>query len=50
MTSEEQTYFDEQIKALRQKIDAGQFDRVWTTGRALTMEQAVEFALEENTE
>jgi tetratricopeptide (TPR) repeat protein len=45
MTSEEQTYFDEQINVLRQKIDAGQFDRIWTNGRALTMEQALEFAL-----
>ncbi len=45
MTSEEQAYFDEQINVLRQKIDAGQFDRIWTNGRALTMEQALEFAL-----
>jgi tetratricopeptide (TPR) repeat protein len=50
MTSEEQAYFDEQIKILRQKIDAGQFDRVWTSGRALTMEQALELALEANSE
>jgi hypothetical protein len=48
MTSEEQAYFDEQIKVLRQKLEARQFDRVWTTGRALTMEQALEFALGEN--
>jgi tetratricopeptide (TPR) repeat protein len=50
MTSEEQAYFDEQIKVLRQNIDARQFDRVWTTGRAQTMEQALAFALEEDTE
>jgi predicted ATPase/class 3 adenylate cyclase len=50
MTSEEQTYFEEQIRALRQKLEAGQFDRIWTNGRALTMEQALELALEENTE
>jgi tetratricopeptide (TPR) repeat protein len=50
MTLDEQTYFDEQIKALRQKIDAQQFDRIWTNGRALTMDQALELALEENTE
>ena len=48
MTSDEQRYFDEQIKDLRQKIDAQQFDRIWTNGRALTMEQALELALEEN--
>jgi tetratricopeptide (TPR) repeat protein len=48
MTSDEQAYFDEQIRVLRQKLDAGQFDRIWTDGRALTMEQALAFALEEN--
>jgi tetratricopeptide (TPR) repeat protein len=50
MTSDEQMYFDEQISVLRQKLDAGQFYRIWTNGRALTMEQALELALEENTE
>jgi tetratricopeptide (TPR) repeat protein len=49
MTSEEQTYFDEQIKVLRQTLDARQFDRIWSNGRALTMEQALEFALGEGT-
>jgi predicted ATPase/class 3 adenylate cyclase len=49
MTSEEQAYFDEQMDVLRQGMDAGQFKRIWTTGRALTMEQALGFALEENT-
>jgi tetratricopeptide (TPR) repeat protein len=47
MTSEEQTYFDEQIKVLHQKLDAPQFDRTWSNGRALTMEQAMELALAE---
>ncbi len=50
MTSEEQAYFDEQIRALRQKLQAQQFDRIWANGRNLTMEQALELALEENTE
>ena len=50
MTSEEQTYFDEQIRALRQKLETNQFDQIWTNGRALTMEQALELALEEHTE
>ena len=50
MTSEEQAYFDEQIKVLRQKIAAQQFNRIWTAGHALSMEQALAFALEENTE
>jgi non-specific serine/threonine protein kinase len=50
MTFEEQTYFYEQIRILRQKLDTPQFERIWTAGRALTMEQALAFALEENTE
>jgi hypothetical protein len=49
MTSEEQTYFDEQLNSLHQKLDALQFDQIWTSGRALTMDQALVFALEENT-
>ena len=49
MTSEEQIYFDEQINVLHQKLDSHQFDQIWTTGRALTMAQALAFALEENT-
>ena len=49
MTSEEQAYFDEQMDVLRQKMDAGQLKQIWSNGRALTMEQAVKFALEENT-
>ena len=50
MNPEEQTYFDEQINVLHQKLDAHQFNQIWTTGRALTMEQALEFALGENNE
>ena len=48
MTSEEGAYFDEQIDVLRQDMDPGQFERIWNSGRAMTMEQALGFALEEN--
>ena len=48
MTAEEQPYFDEQIQVLRQKLDTRQFDRIWSNGRALTMEQALDFALGED--
>ena len=34
---------------LRQDMDAGQFERIWNSGRALTKEQALGFALEETT-
>jgi hypothetical protein len=49
MTSEEQAYFEEQMDVLRQNVDTRQFEQIWNGGRALTMEQAVQFALEENT-
>ncbi|HSL28089.1 MAG TPA: tetratricopeptide repeat protein [Anaerolineales bacterium] len=45
MTSEEHMYFEEQLSALRQKLDAREFDLIWTNGHALTMEQALELAL-----
>ena len=50
MTSEEQIYFEEQINVLRQKLDPQRFRQIWATGHALTMEQALAFALEEDTE
>jgi len=48
VTSREQACFEEQIDVLRQDRNAGQVERVWNSGRALTMEQALGFALEEN--
>ncbi|HJR79677.1 MAG TPA: hypothetical protein VJ821_06365, partial [Anaerolineales bacterium] len=50
MTSEEQIYFEEQIGVLRQKLDPQRFHQIWATGRALTMEQALDFALGESNE
>ena len=49
MTSREQACFEEQMDVLHQNLEAGQFKQIWNSGRALTMEQAVGFALEENT-
>ena len=46
MTPDEQVYFDEQLKGLREKMDEIQFDSIWSKGQALTMEQAIEWALE----
>jgi tetratricopeptide (TPR) repeat protein len=45
MTPDEQTYFDGQLKSLREKTDVVKFDSAWSTGRALQMEQAIELAL-----
>ena len=46
MTPDEQAYFDEQLKGVREKVDATKFDSIWSKGRIMTMERAIEFALE----
>jgi tetratricopeptide (TPR) repeat protein len=50
MTPDEQIYFDKQLNMLREKLDSIQFDSIWSKGRVMTMEQAIEFALRENNE
>ncbi len=49
MTPDEQVYFDEQLKGLREKMDSMKFDSIWSRGHVMTIEQAIEFALEETT-
>ena len=46
MTPDEQIYFDEQLKGLREKMDSMKFDSAWSKGYAMTMEHAIELALE----
>ncbi len=46
MTPDEQVYFDEQLKVSREKMDLMQFDSAWSKGHIMTMEQAIELALE----
>ena len=46
MRPEEQIYFDEQLNDLRDEMNSIQFDSVWLRGHAMTMEQAIELALE----
>jgi len=46
MTPDEQVYFDEQLKGLREKMDERQFDSIWSKSHVMTMEQAIEFALD----
>jgi non-specific serine/threonine protein kinase len=50
MTPDEQIYYDEQLQCLREEIDSIQFEAIWTRGRAMTVEQAIEFALESTLE
>jgi len=46
MTPDEQLYFQEQLTNLREKMDENQFDSAWSKGHVMTMEQAIEFAVE----
>jgi len=48
MRPDEQTYFDEQLKYLHEKMDVAKFDSIWSEGHIMTMEQAIALALGEN--
>jgi tetratricopeptide (TPR) repeat protein len=48
MTPDEQVYFDEQLRSVREKMDGIQFDSVWSRGYAMMTEQAIAFALVES--
>jgi tetratricopeptide (TPR) repeat protein len=50
MTPDEQVYFDEQLRSLREKLDPRRYESIWSTGRHLSMEQAVQMALQGITE
>lgn len=45
MTPDEQFYFDEQQKLVREKMDGSEFKKAWDTGGALTMDRAIAYAL-----
>jgi len=45
MTPDEQAYFDEQLKRVRENIDLIKFDVAWSKGHAMGIEQAIQFAL-----
>lgn len=46
MTPDEELYFAEQLTSLREKMDEKQFDLAWSMGYRMTMEQAIELALD----
>ncbi|HXQ39375.1 MAG TPA: hypothetical protein VN843_35575, partial [Anaerolineales bacterium] len=50
MRPDEQTYFDKQLESLREKMDARLYDSIWSEGHTMTMEQAIELALQDNHE
>jgi hypothetical protein len=48
MTAIERAEYDQNISALRAHMDESAFAMAWAEGRALTMEQAITYALETN--
>ncbi len=46
MTPDEQVYFSNQLSQIRERLDERQFETVWNTGNAMTVEDAVGLALE----
>jgi hypothetical protein len=46
MNPMEQFEYDREVSDLRANMDAATFARAWAAGRAMTMEQAIEFAVE----
>jgi predicted ATPase/class 3 adenylate cyclase len=46
----ERPNYDQHVAAARRRGDSAAFERAWQEGRALTLEQAIEFALEETVE
>ena len=46
MTPDEQSYYNDQLNVLRHKMDSQGYESIWSKGRAMTMAQAIEYALE----
>ena len=46
MNPDEQVYFDVQLSGLREKLDSKRYESIWSTGRNLSMEQAIQMALQ----
>jgi len=50
MTPDEQVYFDGQLRDVHEKLDPHRYESIWSTGRNLSMEQAIQMALQGTTE
>ena len=46
LSIEERQAYEENLEAVRMLLDEEAFGRVWTEGSAMSMEQAIEYALE----
>jgi len=47
MTPDEQIYYDEQLKCLRERMEPIAFESAWSKGNALSMDDAITLAIEE---
>jgi len=48
MTPPEREEYDKEVADLKTNMDAKEFASFWAEGRSMTMDKAVELALEEN--
>ena len=48
MTPDEQNYFDKQLKGLREKMDSKVYESIWSIGYAMSVDQAIQIAVEAN--
>ena len=48
MEPADQKDFDHYLAIVREQLDEALFEKLWAEGRSMTMEQAIEFALEDN--
>ena len=48
MTPQERVEYDNEVASLRTGMDEKSFVLLWEEGRAMTMEQAIEYALQED--
>jgi len=48
LSATERSELDQDVTVTRERLDAGNFAVAWKEGRAMTMEQAVEYALKES--
>jgi hypothetical protein len=48
MDPSDQKDFDHYVGAVRAQLDQDTFAKAWAVGRKMTMEQAIEYALEEH--
>jgi len=48
MTPDEQVYYNDQLNVLRHKMDSKVYESIWSIGHAMSLDQAIQTAVEAN--